>query len=163
MSDVLPSYSLSDLKSLEETLPVEIGDLEQKLNDTQTALARKRKLQSEVKDELVVRATADAQSKTRERIAGKPVKTRLRMLAALMRSYIRERHGEFYGDNLNMSVTYNYDSITISFGSWGGTAARVSQDGALCYLRKVADAAPCNKQNAAPINVLNDHPRTWKL
>lgn len=156
MADVLASYDQNTLKSLEETLPVEIDNIERNLADVQVILQRKRKLQSDVKSEMEARTVADAQRKTKERIAGKPVKTRLRMLAALLRCYVRERYGAFYGDKLQLHVTYNDDAIHVSFGSYAETAVRVMQDGTLCITRNIRKV-----HNATPINVLNDHPRTW--
>jgi len=153
-----PAVNVVDMSdaSLEwciESTSAEIESLEKELENTQAALSKKRKLRTDAEREVTSRAVADAQSKAKEKVEGKSVKARLRVLAMLVRTYINETHAEFYGNGLGVRTVYDAETACVKFGRHGAFSIRVEADG----------TAARETWETHTVNVLDDHPRTWRL
>lgn len=132
---------------------VDIESLERKLEDTQAALSKKRKLRTDIKRELVGRTIADEQNITKAQVKGKSTSVKLRMLAALVRAYINEVYAEFYGGGLGVHTAYDSNAACVTFGRGGAYSIRIEPDG----------TASRESWETHTVNVLNDHPRTWNM
>lgn len=140
-------------------LGLELPALEETLRHAQVRLDKKRKFRDDIKRELLYRPLADAQHKTQERMANQPVKTKLRMLAALVRTYLRQFPAEFNGsesgEELDVRVLYLTSASSaaglarISFGTVGRSSVDLEPDGT------------ATRKDGKLVNVLKDHPRTW--
>lgn len=141
------------LKSYDKAMAIDIMTLEEKLENMQSALSKKRKLRTDIRCELTFRAVEKVQIKTKMDIGDAPTDAKLRLLGTLVRTYIYEQYAEFYGGGLGVSETYYPDTVCIKFGRNGSRFIRVESDG----------TAARETWETHTVNVLDDHPRTWRL
>lgn len=149
----LADMSTDALTVVHGFIGIDIESLEKKLEDTQVALSKKRRVHTDIERELAGRTIADVQANTKIQVNGKSAKTKLRMLAALVRAYINEVYAQFYGGGLGVRTVYDSNTACVTFGRGGAFSIRIEPDG----------TASRESWETHTINVLNDHPRTWNM
>ena len=144
------ALSAEQIEKLQADVNAEVAKHEAACCELRALLDKKRKNIEELKEELRARSIEDKRLTTLQRFKGTN-KNKLRLLAGLLRAYMREKYGEDrIGDTYYSATTLTL--VVQGKTAWNAMRFSVDLSGKAGHL-----------WGDRRVNILNTHPREWKL